>query len=127
MASDFRDKIGKDYSFDPVLDPQVLHNAKDSPELKLIRAMFERAMLDLTGSNARDKASAECWIFSAEDPNADLPFSFEWGCYHLSWCPIEIRKKFSIRLQESKVGLYNLEETRRETAVKGHYGADILH
>lgn len=118
MASDLIGKLEKDYSFDPVMDPQIVYQPHEPGEKELIRAMFERAMLDLTGNNKKDIDSAQCWIFYQRDPRADIPFSFEWCCFHLSWEPEEVRNRFLIRLQKSKKGLYNLEETRRQKPYK---------
>lgn len=78
---------------EPDIEPQRI----PTPELQLLAAVIERAILDLRGidiSATKEARAAMCWIFAldADETKPPQPFSFSWICIELGIEPAKARQ-----------------------------------
>lgn len=68
------------------------------PELSMLTACLERAILDATGNtcgpdkDGKERCAAIRWIFIWRRSDYYPEFSFPWVCQHLDLCPYTVKK-----------------------------------
>lgn len=83
-----------------------------TPEQRMLLAMVERAVLDITTADLDGQQSAIHWFFVEDDPDLLRPFSFDWTADLIGIEPISFRKKLCARLAIDKRRNYNLRRVR---------------
>jgi hypothetical protein len=76
------------------------NNGGLNPERRLLAAVLQRAITDYLTGDEELRASAQEWIFGADDPNETFGFAFI--CEALEFHKEELRKAVSRQFEQSQ-------------------------
>ena len=84
------------------------------PEVSLVGAVLERAVLDICGHSAKphERRSAKRWIRKEYQEGRAPEFSFEWVCHQLGLCAATVRNSIW-RYQELRLSVQPLRSAHR--------------